>query len=534
MLADSSDIDSPDRFVEYVFANYETDTRFIPPLTLRTVAAARPAATRIARPGTSKTCATENAGITPPHPRLINRRHMTDGSRTVARWHSNRPRRAGRRSSTAAPCRYRGTTANLSTMAVSSYDKLLRQLQGWRYAPYAALFHVDLHNVRGLNRTAGPKVADRVIADFGHRLAQWAGADSVSERLWSNEFVVAKPIDHSQTAMEEAIALRETLMTRQPNANDWAQAVSIGVTCCKPGGDWTQFLRQAALACEDAKYRGLNQIVVHSTAIEERRTQLVNVEYLEDFRQLQTAGALTLHPQPIFRIGGGETRLAKAEFLMRMEKNGVVMPLPRGMIESLERFGLAAELDGFAANYILTWLAENGAAMERLQSVSINLSAKSVADGNFMYRLFNDVRGARLPRGQLCFEITETTAVEHLDVASEAIEEFRSIGCGFSLDDFGSGLCSFGYLQSLAVDEVKIDGRFVRQIAHDTPSREIVSAIHRVAHATGKRTVAEFVDDRRKLEVLREIGVDYAQGYLFYPAIPSEKLLELLGLAATV
>lgn len=417
-------------------------------------------------------------------------------------------------------------------MAVSSYDKLLRSLQNWRFAPYAALFHIDLHNVRGLNRGLGPKVADRFIGDFGPALAGWAGGEGVAGRLWSNEFLVAKSIDHPQTALEEAMALREFLLSRRPGVATlgWTPALSIGVSCGRPGGDWTQQLRQAALACGNAKYRGLNQIVVHSPAIEDRCTQWVNVENLEEFAKLQACGALTLHPQPIFRIGEGENRPVKAEFLMRMEKNGVFMPLPRGMIESLERFGKSSELDGFAANFILNWLAENGAAMERLHSVSINLSAKSVADGGFMYRLFNDVRGARLPRGQLCFEITETTAVEHLDVASTVIEEFRSIGCSFSLDDFGSGLCSFGYLQSLAVDEVKIDGRFVRQIAHDNPSREIVSAIHRVAHATGKKTVAEFVDDRRKLEVLREIGTDYAQGFLFYPAIPPEKLLELLGL----
>lgn len=419
-------------------------------------------------------------------------------------------------------------------MAVSSHLRLLRRLQGWRFAPYAVLFHVDLHDIRGLNRCAGPKLADRMIADFEHTLAEWVGVDGISGRLWSNEFLVAKSIDHSQTAVDEALALRQVLLSKHTSAMaaGWTLALSIGVTCGKPGCDWGQLLQQAALACEDAKCRGLNQIVMHSSSSEDRHTQAVNVEYVEDFRQLLADGALTLYPQPIFHLGGGESQLAKAEFLMRMEKNGVFMPLPRGMIESLERFGMSAELDGFSSNYILTWLADNATAMQRLQSVSINLSAKSVADGNFMYRLFNDVRGARLPRGQLCFEITETTAVEHLDVASEAIEEFRSIGCSFSLDDFGSGLCSFGYLQTLAVDEVKIDGRFVRQIAHDNASREIVSAIHKVAHATGKRTVAEFVDDRRKLEVLREIGVDYAQGYLFYPAIPPEKLLELLGVAS--
>jgi EAL domain-containing protein (putative c-di-GMP-specific phosphodiesterase class I) len=146
-----------------------------------------------------------------------------------------------------------------------------------------------------------------------------------------------------------------------------------------------------------------------------------------------------------------------------------------------------------------------------------------------MDALLRDVRSAHLPHGKLCFEITETAAIEHLDIAAEVIGAFRSFGCGFSLDDFGSGLCSFGYLQSLPVDEVKIDGRFIRDVAQSGVSQEIVRAIHQVAHATGKRTVAEFVDDPRKLRALRNIGVDYAQGWLFYPTVTPEKFVELLS-----
>ena len=413
-------------------------------------------------------------------------------------------------------------------MPVSAYHSLLRRLRAWRFAPYAALLHIDLHDMRGLNRSHGPNQTDRLIAAVGKEVGEWAGDGGVSARLWSNEFVAAKAVDHAQTAMEEARNLRERLLA-MPCPAAWTLSVSIGVACAGGEPDWTQLLQQAALGCDKAKRRGINQIASHALSSDDRRDQLINIEYVEEFHRLIAAGALTLHPQPIVDISGGRTELAKAEFLMRMERNGVLMPLPKGMIESLERFGMVAELDRYSAAFILGWLQDNGEALRRLRSVSINLSAKSVADGDFVYKLYNDVRAAHLPHGKLSFEITETTAMEHLDVASDTIAEFRDIGCGFSLDDFGSGLCSFGYLQSLPVDEVKIDGRFVRQVAHDKPSREIISAIHQVAHATGKKTTAEFVDDRRKLDVLREIGVDYAQGYLFYPAVPPEKLLELLG-----
>jgi diguanylate cyclase (GGDEF)-like protein len=420
-------------------------------------------------------------------------------------------------------------------MPVSAYDALLRRLRSWPFAPPAAVLHVDLHDLRGLNRNAGPAAGDRVIQAVGAALKNWAGP-GVSGRLRSNEFIVAKPVDHAQASVEEAHALREVLraLPLPGKPGDWRLGMSIGVACAGQDADWPTLLQQAALACEDAKRRGINQIVTSSGAGAGKRGHLINIEYLDEFRRLLGAGALTLHAQPIIDIHNGASRMAKAEFLMRMDKNGVCLPLPRGMIESLERFGMVTDLDRFSTSFILSWLADNAAAMRQLESVSINLSAKSVADGDFMYQLYQEVRGARLRHGMLGFEITETPAVEHLDVASEAISELRDLGCRFSLDDFGSGLCSFGYLQSLPVDEVKIDGRFVREIALDRPWREIVSAIHQVAHATGKKTVAEFVDDRRKLEVLREIGVDYAQGYLFYPAVPPEKLVELLEVGAAV
>ncbi len=417
-------------------------------------------------------------------------------------------------------------------MRTSSYNTLLRRLRLSHLSPCTALLYVDLHGVRHLNRTGNPALADEAIAAVGHAIAEWAGPQGIGLRLWSNEFVAAKAIDHPQSAMDEAHALRELLLSLPlPQiAGHWRLAVSIGVACARPGADWVQLLKQAALACDAAKQRGINQIVPSSgSSYKQQRSRLSSADHVEDFTRALAAGDLTLHAQPIFDIRQGRTRLAKAEFLIRRLHNSVPAPLPAHMIEALEEFGLVTELDRFSVSFILAWLQDNAGAMEQLENVSINLSAKTVADGNFMYKLINDVRGAHLPRGVLGFEITETTAVEHLDVASEAISELRALGCRFSLDDFGSGLCSFGYLQSLPVDEVKIDGRFVRGIAQEKPWREIVSAIREVAHATGKKTTAEFVDEPAKLNILREIGVDYAQGYLFYPALPPEELLDLLA-----
>jgi EAL domain-containing protein (putative c-di-GMP-specific phosphodiesterase class I)/GGDEF domain-containing protein len=415
----------------------------------------------------------------------------------------------------------------------SSYNTLLRKLRVSRLSPCTALFYVDLHGVRHFNLNGDPATVDQVIAAVSQAIEQWAGSSAIGLRLWSNEFVAAKAIDHPQAAIEEAQALREMLLSlRLPKpAGHWTPAVSIGVACGRPDGHWAQLLRQAAQACDAAKRRGINQIVFGTHAGRDSPNRLISTDHVDRFRGALASGALTLFAQPIIDIRLGKARLAKAEFLIRFLKDdGSLEPPEPGMIESLEKFGAISELDRYSCSFILAWLEENAAAMRRLESVSINLSARTMVDGAFMGKLFDDVRGARLPPGALSFEITETSAVEHLDVAAEVIAELRGLGCRFSLDDFGSGLCSFGYLQSLAVDEVKIDGRFIRDIARDKPCREIVGAIREVAHATGKKTTAEFVDTPSKLEILREIGVDYAQGYLFHPPIPPEQLLGLLGL----
>ena len=416
-------------------------------------------------------------------------------------------------------------------MAISNYASLVTRLSAFGSENCVALFYIDIRHLRSINRLAGAAEGDAVISGVLATLASWAKQQGHYARLWSNEFVAAKPIDHAQDAVEQATALRDRLAAifYQTAVGPSPLSVSIGVSVVRSPADWPEEITHAGEACEAAKRRGMNQICSYN--LEQRRSsnKLVDSRYIADFRRLLDNGQLALHPQPIMDIRSAVPKLRKAEFLMRMEKDGVCMPLPVGTIETLEHFGLVPELDRFSANFILDWLADNLGALDKLHSISINLSACSLVNGAFMDALFRDVRAAHLPRGKLCFEITETAAIEQLDVAAELIRQFHLIGTEFSLDDFGSGLCSFGYLQSLPVTEVKIDGRFVCDVAQQGASQEIVRAIHHVARAAGKRTVAEQVDDPRKLAALRDIGVDYAQGWLFYPAVPAEKLLELLA-----
>lgn len=417
---------------------------------------------------------------------------------------------------------------NSGEVPTSRYQQVLQQLADWSSGAQAVLIYVDLRNLRDINRLASASEGDRLIRRVEQLLLQWGGGEAVTGRLWSNEFIAAKAIDHTQAAGEEAALLRDRLgeLRYDSAVGPVRVSVSLGLSIYRQHEDWARVLSEASQACLHAKRRGLNQIVRYGSGMNE--TPSYSPVAVSEFRQLLRDGRLSLHAQPIMDVTGDEPRLAKAEFLVRMERNGVHMPLAAGIIETLEHFGLATELDRFSSAFLLEWLESRPEVLHRVDSLSMNLSGATLADGRFMDELYRDVKNARLPAGKLCFEITETSAIQHLDVAAEVIGAFKSIGCNFSLDDFGSGSCSFGYLDALPVDEVKIDGRFVRDIAHSAVSQEIVRAIHHVAKVTGKKTVAEFVDDARKLEALKRIGVPYAQGWLFYPAVSPEKLLELL------
>jgi EAL domain-containing protein (putative c-di-GMP-specific phosphodiesterase class I)/GGDEF domain-containing protein len=415
-------------------------------------------------------------------------------------------------------------------MPTSNFGRLCRQLESWDAYPGAMLIHVDIRQMRSINQRAQPAVGDQVIERTLAMLRDWAGPSGIAVRLWSAEFVAGKAIDHGQTAIDECRRLRDALCTiRYPSTFGNSElAVSIGLVTVGQNRNWARHVIDAGDACHAAKRRGINQIAIASDSHNDDLPPHRDPGAVLNFRRLRDDGRLVLHPQPIMDIRGSEPRLAKAEFLLRMRVRGGHQPLPPGTIEALEYFGLAPELDAFGAQAMLGWIDDNPRIVARLDGLTMNLSAHSLTDARFMQRLFDDVRALHPPPGKLGFEITETAAIAQLEIAADIIEDFRSIGCSFSLDDFGSGLCSFGYLHSLPVTEIKIDGRFIRDIADDPFAHEIVRAIHQVARAAGKRTVAEFVDCPRKLATLKTIGVDYAQGFLFSPTVTPERLAEML------
>ena len=191
---------------------------------------------------------------------------------------------------------------------------------------------------------------------------------------------------------------------------------------------------------------------------------------------------------------------------------------PDNFITAAERYGITPSIDRWVIENAFRWLVSEADEREKLSMCSINLSGQSLGDDKFLPYVIDQFHRSGLDATKICFEITETAAIASFSQANRFIQALKELGCKFALDDFGTGLSSFGYLKHFPVDFLKIDGSFVKEILHDPIDREMVRSINEIGHLTGKQTIAEFAENVEIINMLRSLGVDYAQGYGGVPA----------------
>ncbi len=234
--------------------------------------------------------------------------------------------------------------------------------------------------------------------------------------------------------------------------------------------------------------------------------------YAQEIRDLRPSGHLHAH----------------AELLVRMrDDRGELLP-PGAFIPAAERYGLMGAIDRWMIRSVLAHYDRAILAAPRL-AVSINLSANSLDDPGLLAFLAEALEGSSLPPHRLRFEITETSLINNITHAGRLVEDLRAAGYAIMLDDFGAGLSSFAYLEQFPVDYLKIDGGFVRKAVTHPIDRAIVESINDVGHKIGAVTIAEFVEDEETLDLVREIGIDMAQGWHVGRPEPLEDLLARLA-----
>ena len=379
-----------------------------------------------------------------------------------------------------------------------------------------AVLYLDLDQFKVVNDTCGHAAGDQLMRQASGLLQQALRDEDTLARLGGDEFGVLLENCPADVAVRIADKLRQTLSDFH---FAWAHlsfniGVSIGLVNVNDGlFTLAEVLRAADTACYMAKEKGRNRVQVYHPDDSELTLRQGEMEWVGRLQRALDDNRFVLYSQEIAAVNQREACGVHCELLVRMlDEQGKLVP-PMAFIPAAERYNLMPAIDRWVIRTALTTLARMCEAGEQIELCAINLSGASIGDERFLEFVREQLRASTVPHGSICFEVTETAAIANLDKAMHFIQEMKALGCQFSLDDFGAGMSSFAYLKHLPVDYLKIDGVFVKDMADDPIDRAMVEAINNVGHVMGKQTIAEFVDSERVMAALREIGVDYAQGY---------------------
>jgi diguanylate cyclase (GGDEF)-like protein/PAS domain S-box-containing protein len=381
-----------------------------------------------------------------------------------------------------------------------------------------AMLYVDLDQFKVINDTCGHSGGDELLRQIGPMLQACVRTGDCVARLGGDEFGLLLENCSAQGAERIADKLRQALFDFHfvvSNRSFWTSA-SIGVVNLADAPfTFADAMSAADEACLLAKEKGRNRVqrfIPTDRDLSERKHEMTWVARIRDALD---AGRLRLYAQDIKPLSAAGSPGPRAELLLRMlDESGVVI-LPMAFIPAAERYGLMTALDRWVIQTAFEEIACSVANEFPVNAspFTINMSGMSIGDESFLDFIKEQFARFGLAPSAICFEITETVAIANLHTATRFIQQLKTLGCQFALDDFGAGMSSFGYLHHLPVDFVKIDGSFVKNMMDDPVAEAIVETIQRISHIMGKRTIAESVENEAMSTRLREMGVDFVQGY---------------------
>ena len=389
--------------------------------------------------------------------------------------------------------------------------------------------HLDIDHFGLINDAMGPEAGDRLLWEMAATIASAVGSGDVVGRIGDNAFgVIFDDIElpgarRRAEDIAEAIAARG-FKWRRRSFDISASLGLVGITSASPTS--AEVLRQAGVACRQAKQEGRGRIVVAGDSLLSSR-YVRQVGIAGSIKEALAAGQTSLAAQPIVPTEGTSVP-RHFELLLRSSDRRGRLTTAGDLIGAAERFDLMRSIDRWVLDEALDRLGEQVAAVPEL-SISINLSGSSLGDSSFPGHLLGVIARSPVEATALTFELTETAVMRHADAARRTIDMLRDAGCRIALDDFGVGLSNFDYLQRFPVDVVKIDGSFVRHMLTRPRDAAIVEAIIALAHRLGAQTVVEHVESAALLARARTIGADFAQGYHLGRPRPFVTILEELA-----
>ncbi len=426
----------------------------------------------------------------------------------------------------------------------AEFESILRRLHkgAVKSGSTHALLFIDLDQFKIVNDSCGHSAGDQLLKEVSRMLAHTVRADDIVARLGGDEFAVI--LEHCDTDQAHTMARQICKLMDEYRFSHAGQRFRIGTSIglVPVGSGWldiSAIIRAADTACYAAKEAGRNRVHVwceNDSSMLLRKMQTSWATRLEsalddDGFELYAQRIDAINPLPTARRSCSINHSSpcapgtgNAEILLRLKDDGEMPILPGAFMPSAERFNLVNRIDQWVLAHVIDWLQKRSDFQE-VGTLWVNLSGQSFSDVRFQRDTLERLRSAgRELCESLCFEITETAAVRNLSDAANFINDLRDLGVRIALDDFGAGASSFGYLKSLPVDYLKIDGQFVRDLQEDRLDAAAVRCFAEVARIMGIRTVAEFVETPEVLERLQEIGIDFAQGWLLHRPVPIGEL----------
>lgn len=381
-----------------------------------------------------------------------------------------------------------------------------------------AVLYLDLDQFKIINTTSGHKAGDELLRIMGESLStQFSQPDQTLARLGGDEFGLLLEDVESVAAREVSEQVLDAVrnVRFEWEGRNYNLTASIGLVFIDPSTDSVDSVMQHAdEACFSAKDAGRNRVQEYEL---DDKLMVQRHGAMEWVTQLDAAledDRLILNCQKIAPVddSAGNADVHYEILLTMLDELGEVVA-PTELINAAETYNRMTTIDRWVIRNVLQWMADNRTLLDDFGGFAINVSGHSINDSTFPDFVLEQFGKTQAPTAKVCFEITETAAIANLDNAVDFMNRMRIIGCRFSLDDFGTGLSSYSYLRNLPVDYVKIDGVFVKDIADNPADYAVVRSINEIGHYMGKRTVAEYVEDTQILDSLKEIGVDFAQGY---------------------
>jgi diguanylate cyclase (GGDEF)-like protein len=384
-----------------------------------------------------------------------------------------------------------------------------------RYGGRGAVMIIDIDGLKAVNDTHGHHAGDNLLRRVAAIMRERMRATDIVARLSGDEFAVLMPQTDTAGALQLGEDLRaQVAESAAPSPDSPAATISVGITMF--GGERDAGSEAVLVAADQAMYRakeeGRDRIALFRDSGEPsrraRRAQTTSAR----IRDALTHDRLSLHTQPIRSLASASNGVERYELLLRMTgDSGELLPAA-SFIEVAERSGMVQELDRWVVARALELVAEREKA-GRPVTLHVNLSGASITDVSVLEFIERRLDEGDADPSHCTFEITETARVSDYQAAAGFADRLTEFGCQVAIDDYGAGFGPFHYLKTIPFDVIKIDGSFIRDMPSNDADQLTVQAIVQIARGLGKTTIAEYVQDDATTQLLRQYGVDMAQGY---------------------